>query len=78
MLYNIQNNRRFTVFRIRPPVNAVGRIWNTATWQDKAGAYGIQELSGMLFVERIEGDFYNVVGLPIGKLYFKLKELGLL
>ena len=39
---------------------------------DKAGAYGIQEL-GSLFVEKIEGDFYNVVGLPVCKLGNLLK-----
>ena len=31
---------------------------------DKAGAYGIQEMAGA-FVERIDGDFFNVVGLPL-------------
>lgn len=38
-------------------------------WQplDKAGAYGIQEMAGS-FVSRIEGDFYNIVGLPLCRL----------
>ena len=36
---------------------------------DKAGAYGIQEWIGMIGVERIEGCFYNVMGLPTQKLY---------
>ena len=40
---------------------------------DKAGAYGIQEYAGV-FVEKIDGDFYNVVGLPISKLYQLLKK----
>ena len=35
---------------------------------DKAGAYGIQDQSAV-FVEKINGDFYNVVGLPISKIY---------
>ena len=40
---------------------------------DKAGAYGIQEMAGA-FVEKIDGDFYNVVGLPLCKLVKVLKE----
>lgn len=40
---------------------------------DKAGAYGIQEMAGA-FVEKIEGDFFNVVGLPLCALSKILKE----
>lgn len=40
---------------------------------DKAGAYGIQE-KGRLFVEKIDGDFFNVVGLPICALAKMLKQ----
>ena len=42
---------------------------------DKAGAYAIQE-RGSLFVERIEGDFYTIEGLPIVRVYLELKNLG--
>lgn len=41
---------------------------------DKAGAYGIQEWIGYIGVEHIEGSYFNVMGLPIQRLYTVLKE----
>lgn len=41
---------------------------------DKAGAYGIQEWIGKVAVEGINGSFYNVVGLPVQRLYRELKK----
>jgi len=41
---------------------------------DKAGAYGIQEWIGYIGVEHIEGSYFNVMGLPIQRLYNELKR----
>ncbi len=41
---------------------------------DKAGAYGIQEWIGYIGIEKIEGSYYNVMGLPTQKLYLELNK----
>lgn len=41
---------------------------------DKAGGYGIQDHTGGLLIERIDGDYYNVVGLPLRRLYQTLRR----
>lgn len=42
---------------------------------DKAGAYGVQEWIGYIGVKSISGSFYNIMGLPIQKLYGELRKL---
>lgn len=51
--------------------------WYLATDEpfDKAGAYGIQGRAA-LFIEGIEGDYYNVVGLPVCRLYAELERIA--
>jgi septum formation protein len=41
---------------------------------DKAGAYGVQEWIGYIAVEKIKGSYYNVMGLPVFKLFKELKK----
>ena len=47
---------------------------DTGSPMDKAGAYGIQDDFGAVFVDNIEGCYYNIVGLPLELFYRKLKE----
>lgn len=41
---------------------------------DKAGAYGIQEWIGLVGIDKIEGSYHNVVGLPVQRLYKELRQ----
>ncbi|WP_125705303.1 Maf family protein [Lacticaseibacillus daqingensis] len=55
---------------------AIDRYLDTGEYRDKAGAYGIQG-QGALLVRAIDGDFYNIVGLPIATLGRMLHGLAL-
>ncbi len=52
--------------------------WYISTGEpiDKAGAYAIQGI-GALFIDKIQGSFTNVIGLPLSDLYYDLKEFGI-
>ncbi|MEF2953364.1 MAG: Maf family protein [Blautia sp.] len=54
----------------------IQRYVDTKEPMDKAGAYGIQGKAG-IFVREIHGDYNNVVGLPVARLYQELKEMGI-
>ena len=43
---------------------------------DKAGAYAIQEWIGVVGIKRVEGDFYNVMGLPVSRVVQALQDFG--
>ena len=44
---------------------------------DKAGAYGIQDIIGYVAIEKVNGCFYNVMGLPVSRLVKELKPFGI-
>ena len=65
-----------TQLRVRPiSSTAIEAYLDTGAWQGKAGAYGIQDQDDP-FVERLEGSFSNVVGLPMELLAKMLAEFG--
>ncbi len=51
---------------------------NTFQPYDKAGAYGIQEWIGMIGIQKIEGSYFTVMGLPTHLLYQNLKKLNII
>ena len=63
------------MYRIGTLDKSGGRIWYE--WQDKAGGYGIQTAFGRKAVKSIDGDYYNIVGLPVHRLAKVLREFGL-
>lgn len=62
---------------MRPPTDAqITNYFKRVSPLDKAGSFDIQGM-GAIFIERIEGCFYNVVGLPLATLARLLKRTGI-
>ena len=81
MCFNTPNGEFVAVERTRVKFRELSRLEIEGYAQsgeglDKAGGYGIQE-RGMALVEALEGDFFNVVGLPIARLVLLAREANL-
>lgn len=70
----IDFEKTYVTFR-KLGTNEISDYINTGSPMDKAGAYGIQDDFGAVFVKKISGDYYNVVGLPIARLYANLLKV---
>lgn len=58
-----------TVYFIELSNKLIKDYIKTGSPMDKAGAYGIQEEFGSVFVKNVNGCYYNVMGLPLSKVY---------
>ena len=78
---DIDNNRTFTayektkIYMQRLSDTEIRNYFKKVSPLDKAGAFDIQGVGG-IFIDRVEGCFYNVVGLPLAKLAGLLKKAG--
>ena len=72
--HNFYEETKVTMYPITP--EEIRKYVETKEPMDKAGAYGIQGKSA-IFVKEIQGDYNNVVGLPIAALYQKMRKLGI-
>ena len=66
--------KTFVTFRKLNPAE-IDEYIKTGSCMDKAGAYGIQDDLGAVFVSKVNGCYYNVVGLPLQKLYLILNSI---
>jgi septum formation protein len=53
----------------------INQYLDTGDYKDKAGAYGIQNEAGA-FVEKLNGDYYSIVGFPVGAVREMLKQFS--
>ncbi len=80
VILDTSNNKLFKSFEVtsvkfrKLSAKEISFYVKSGSPMDKAGAYGIQDDFGSTFVEKINGDFFNVVGLPVFKLYNALTD----
>lgn len=80
-IVNIDNRREYTgyektkIYMIRLSGRQIDGYFKKVSPLDKAGSFDIQGVGG-IFIDRIEGCFYNVVGLPLAKLASMLRRAG--
>lgn len=67
--------RTFVSFR-KLTSDEINKYIESGSPMDKAGAYGIQDDFGAVFIKKIDGCYYNVVGLPLAKFYSSLKKIS--
>lgn len=80
VILDTSNNKLFKSFEVtsvkfrKLSAEEISFYVKSGSPMDKAGAYGIQDDFGSTFVEKINGDYFNVVGLPVFKLYNALTD----
>lgn len=80
-IFNTQTSRNITTTVTSQltfdPISEAEIDWYISTneWKDKSGAFSVQGI-GSRFISNIQGDFHNIVGLPIAKVHQILKQLG--
>ena len=68
-----------TTVHFRPlQADEIDQYIDTCQPYDKAGAYGAQDWLGMAAIERLEGSYFNVMGLPTHRVWAELEKLGAL
>lgn len=80
-IFNWMNNKTTTEYE--KTFVKFRKLSDTEIWEyiksgspmDKAGAYGIQDDFGAVFIEKVNGCYYNVVGLPLAKLYHSILRI---
>lgn len=73
--YSFYEKTEVTMYRMSE--KEINSYIATGDPMDKAGAYGIQG-DGALYIEKINGDYNNVVGLPVARIYHEMRQLGLI